>query len=136
MSKNKAIRKEKREQLNASRSAYPRDSFVEPTLEDLARVQVTDPKRFKTLASRDFLVQLFTEANGVVRMTVTKNQLGFGNRTFADGISWEELQHIKDSIGYHDKMAIEIYPESNLIVNDCNMRHLWILPKPLAIGWR
>jgi hypothetical protein len=82
------------------------------------------------------MVQAFQESNNVIRLSVTKNKLGFGDRTFADGIAWDELQWVKREVGYGDQMAVEIYPEDRLIVNDCNMRHLWILASPIDVGWR
>ena len=45
-----------------------------------------------------------------------------------DGITWDELQAIKDELGFDEQAAIEVYPPRNEIVYECNMRHLWILP--------
>ena len=47
-----------------------------------------------------------------------------------------KLQEIKNTIGYKDKFAVEVYPAENDIVNVANMRHLWVLPKPLGFEWR
>ena len=54
---------------------------------------------------------------------------------WAVGISWDSLQDIKRRRGYGDKYAIEIYPREVDIVNVAAMRHLWVLPEPLNIGW-
>jgi hypothetical protein len=30
---------------------------------------------------------------------------------------------------------VEIYPRDRDIVNIANMRHLWVMAEPLALGW-
>jgi hypothetical protein len=93
-----------------------------------------DSKLFAAWISRRFMVQCYSEKDGVVRLSITRNEIG-KTRTFVDGISWDELQDIKNQIGYADRMAIEIYPASDRVINVANMRHLWVLPVPLAVGW-
>ena len=57
-------------------------------------------------------------------------------RGWKDGLKWDELQKVKADVGYADDYAIEIYPKDKDIVNDANMRHLWVFrDKPLNIGW-
>jgi hypothetical protein len=135
MSASSQSRKHARAELKANAAQYPKDGF-EAIPESQWPEGHHSEKRIGVRASRNFLVQLFAEADGVIRLSITKNALGFGARTFADGISWDELQWIKRQVGYGDRMALEIYPEDHLIVNDCNMRHLWVLPAPIDIGWR
>lgn len=84
--------------------------------------------------SRGFLAQLFQEPNGVIRMSVCRAALDQSSR-WQDGVSWDELQDLKREAGYGDAFAVEIYPKDGDVVNVANMRHLWILPAPLAIGW-
>jgi hypothetical protein len=135
MSKTRQLRKEARSELKANAAQYPKDRF-ELIPQSQWPIAGQNDKRIKLWCSRQFLVQAFQERGGVIRLTVTKNKLGFGDRTFADGVTWDELQWIKSAVGYGDRMAVEIYPEDALIVNDCNMRHLWILASPIDIGWR
>lgn len=126
------LRKAKQEVLANSLSRYSNKLTLVPPDEY--------PKEFEGLlpsavwCSRQFLVQCFNEPNGIIRLSVTKNKLGMG-RTFDDGIDWVDLQAIKSAVGYDDKMAIEIFPAEDRVVNACNMRHLWVLPEPLKIGW-
>ncbi len=42
-------------------------------------------------------------------------------------ITWDELQEIKNDLWGPDACAIEIYPPSDRVVNNLNMRHLWLL---------
>jgi hypothetical protein len=53
------------------------------------------------------------------------------------GISWDELQRLKDEYLGPDILAVELYPPTNQVVNDLNMRHLWEVPEHvLPIGLR
>jgi hypothetical protein len=81
-----------------------------------------------------FLVQVFDEAGGTERVSVNRVNI-LPNGRFADDISWDELQAIKLAIGRGDRFAIEIYPRECDVVDVANMRHLWVLNKPLPIGW-
>lgn len=45
-----------------------------------------------------------------------------------DGISWDALQRIKNDVVGPDEVAIEIFPPADQVVNDANIRHLWIVP--------
>lgn len=45
-----------------------------------------------------------------------------------DGISWDDLQKIKNECAGEDSVAVEIYPKENDVVNETNMRHLWVMP--------
>ena len=92
-----------------------------------------DPRRIEVWRSRYFLVQVFDESNGVLRATV--NRVERINGQWVDGITWDELQNVKREIGRGHMWAVEIYPKDSSIVNDACMRHLWILPEPLAFGW-
>lgn len=94
-----------------------------------------DPKRKEVWRSRNYLVQVFTEDDGVLRVSVNRTTIKLDGG-WEENISWEELQEIKGQIGRGDKYAIEIYPRDCDIVNVANMRHIWILPKILPIGWR
>jgi hypothetical protein len=87
--------------------------------------------------SRKFLVQVYDESVkqlGLLRLSITRTEIG-KNRQFADGITWDELQAIKDGCGYVDRLAVEIYPEQLNQINVVNMRHLWVLPDRLNFAW-
>lgn len=95
----------------------------------------SDPKRFAVFRSRRFLVQAFNERDGVVRLSVCRTTVD-ANGNWLAHITWEELQGIKNGVGYALHDAVEIYPHEKDVVDVSNMRHLWILPAPLKFAWR
>jgi len=90
------------------------------------------------MRSRFFAVQIFQErdrsGNPVIRLSVNRTEMGDDDR-WKDGISWDELQKIKRECGLGHCYAIEVFPADRDIINVANMRHLWVLEKPLDIGW-
>ena len=50
-----------------------------------------------------------------------------------DGITWDELQSIKDECGFGDKDAIEFYPSNDAVLNTANFRHLYIFDGNLPL---
>lgn len=82
--------------------------------------------RLRVLRNRDFLVQIYVEESGDIRLTVNRtDQDRFGE--WKDGITWVDLQDIKRAVGYGDFLAIEFYPEDKNVVNVANMRHLFVI---------
>lgn len=43
-----------------------------------------------------------------------------------DGITWDELQKIKNDCGFIDQDAIEFYPKEFDVINTGNVRHLYV----------
>jgi hypothetical protein len=84
--------------------------------------------------SKRFLVQAFIDDHVVARLSIARTRLD-GVR-WQDGISWDELQQIKRECGYGDLDAVEVFPADGDVVNVANMRHLWILERPLPFAWR
>lgn len=94
----------------------------------------TGSDRVSAWQSRDFLVQLFTEGDFVMRLTVNRKRL-LPNGRFDDAITWDELMSIKRDCGFPDKWAVEVFPDERHVVNVANMRHLWLLPNRPAFAW-
>jgi hypothetical protein len=94
----------------------------------------TNPRPFRVLRSRNFLVQLFDEGQGITRLTANRTMVNSWGE-WADNITWEQLQSLKQQAGYGDSDAVEVFPAESEIVNVANMRHLWILPFPLFFKW-
>lgn len=92
-----------------------------------------DPKRIAVWLSGAFLVQGFSEEDGVIRLTI--NCVTRSGDRWKDGISWDDLQAIKSAVGYGDKVAVEVFPEDHSVVNVANMRHLWVLPDRPKYAW-
>lgn len=92
----------------------------------------------KAWLSSEFLVQLWIETNpdypDMIRLSICRARYT-GEWRNEDKIAWDELQRIKREVGYGDWYGIEVYPPDNKTVNVANFRHLWLLPRPLSIGW-
>ena len=87
----------------------------------------------RVFRSRDFLVQVFVESNGAVRLSVCRTEID--GDSWKPGISWDDLQIIKNQCGYSDRWAVEIYPPDEQVVNVSNMRHLWIIKEKPEFAW-
>ncbi len=92
-----------------------------------------DPARLEVWKSDKYLVQVFQERDGQIRVSV--NRVSRKGLDWRDGISWEALMQIKREIGQADAYAVEVLPPDRDIVNVANMRHFWILPHPVC-GWQ
>lgn len=86
--------------------------------------------------SREFLVQVFREADSIVRASVNRTTIDAKLDRWHDGISWDELQRIKREIGRGHLDAVEVYPADRDVVNVANMRHLFIFDAQLPYVWR
>lgn len=89
----------------------------------------------KVFKSDKYLVQAYEEKNGVIRLSVLNAKKDKKTGTWIDGISWDELQKIKSSVGYGDLCAVEVYPEDENIVNIAAIRHLFVLPERPEFAW-
>lgn len=87
--------------------------------------------------SRTHIASLWkTEHEGVVRLSVCTTEALEHGRRVADGISWDTLQRIKTECGFGGMDAVEIYPKDKDIIDEANMRHLWIVQKEIRFAWR
>lgn len=95
------------------------------------------PAPVQVWLNNQFLVQVFDESlPGVtsMRLSVCRTTLNMDGR-WQDNIRWDELQDIKRAVGFGDWYGIEIYPKDADVVNVANMRHLWLMPESIGIGW-
>ena len=67
------------------------------------------------------LVFLCDRPGGLVLLMIQRKDGGAG-------LSWDDLQWVKGALGFEEQEAIELYPPASRLVNDANMRHLWLLP--------
>ena len=58
-------------------------------------------------------------------------------------IPWSEMQRLKDELCGPERVAVEVFPPVSQLVDDANLRHLWVLPEGFALpfglhieGWR
>lgn len=95
-----------------------------------------DREPLEAWRSRDFLVQVYPGPDGIERLSVSRTHLdGTGWQWKAD-ITWDDLQRLKSECGRGAKDALELYPGDRDVVNVANMRHLWVMPGPVAFAWR
>jgi hypothetical protein len=83
--------------------------------------------------STAFLAMLYREGTHL-RLTVNRTGQGEDGR-WLDGIAWDDLMRVKAECGYGERWAVELYPADAAVVNDANMRHLWLLEEVPAFGW-
>ena len=132
MTEQRPMTRNERRLHNKSLKHYPK-ALTLVHEDDWPKFETSVP-RIACWRSRDWLVQLFEEPGGVVRISVCSTIMG--PKGWADGITWDVLQQIKDGVGYADFDAMEIYPARDKIVNVANMRHLWVMPQLIAQTWR
>jgi hypothetical protein len=88
--------------------------------------------------SADYLAVLYRQmADGNVRLTVNsvrrtacRKRYDKGGTDWRDGITWDELQRIKNECLGNDVWCVEVYPAQDKLVDVANMRHLWVLDGP------
>lgn len=85
--------------------------------------------------SREFFAQVFRNTDGTYRISINRCKIASCGTKWEDGITWDELQRIKNEVGFEKFAAVEIYPPVDQVVNVANMRHLWVLPIPPAYMW-
>jgi len=76
-------------------------------------------------ASDRFLAHAYEDC-GTLRLSVERKD---GH----DGITWDELQQVKNDCGFADQDAIEFYPAQADVINTGNVRHLYVFPGRLML---
>ena len=75
---------------------------------------------------------VFNDCYAVLMSTVKTERgdylhLWIRNKSSTD-ISWREKQRIKNELVGKERVAIEVYPPEEELVDTANMYHLWVLP--------
>jgi hypothetical protein len=94
-----------------------------------------DALPLRIYVSAEFMVHVFPAKPPAECCLSVHRMEKIGDR-FRDGIAWEELQSIKDQLGFADRDAVEIYPAATDVVNNNNIRHLWLMAAPIPFAWR
>lgn len=127
--------REQLREMEIENRRFPVDRLVEIPRDEWPAAGVT-LKHVRVCRSRDFLIQVFAEPNDVIRLSVQRCAFDRKTGRWKDGISWDDLQHLKKLAGYGDRAAVELYPPDSEMVNVANLRHLWILPEAPEFMWR
>jgi hypothetical protein len=90
----------------------------------------------RVLRSQTFICLVYGESGkgSHMRLSICRT-LVRADGHYEDGISWDDLQRLKEEAGYSNRWAVECFPPAHEVVNVANMRHLWLLDGEL-IGWR
>lgn len=88
--------------------------------------------------SKDYLAVLYEQrADGMRRLTVNCTRKmrvplsrSIDGTDWRDGITWDELQRIKNETLGEDVWCVEVYPAQSDLMDVKNMRHLWPLDEP------
>ena len=86
--------------------------------------------------SNDYLAVLYEQrVGGMRRLTVNSTRRTRSTRPgqgtdWRDGITWDELQRVKNECLGEEVWCVECYPAESALVNANNMRHLWVLDGP------
>jgi len=128
--KRRRMKKIAQQEVTAKRQSLPDELTVLPRSE----WPPTPRPPMQVWMSKKYIVQMYNESNGIIRLSV--NRTGLKNGGWVDKITWDELQQIKRDVGFGDEYAVEVYPPDDWTVNVANMRHLWILSEPIpGVGW-
>lgn len=130
------LAKTDKKQFNAARREIQKDVRKRPvklTEMDISAVDHDGPAPERCWVSRKFLVSMYVEES-CLRMTVCRTEIdNTGN--WVDKITWDELEAIKEEIGYGDMWGLEIYPPLDEVVNVANMRHVFLFPDKPDFAW-
>src|SRR4051794_25933283 len=92
----------------------------------LIRAQHPNPAAVGGWLNATYAVQLFQHPNktGIDHLCVQRHDGG-------TEISWPDLQAIKDRLlaDGQFRWAVEVFPPKLLVVDNCNLRHLWVMPR-------
>jgi hypothetical protein len=86
--------------------------------------------------SADYLAVLYEQrADGNRRLTVNSvrrkaERKRKSGTDWRDGITWDELQRVKNECLGEDVWCVEVYPAQDKVVDVANMRHLFVLDGP------
>jgi hypothetical protein len=75
--------------------------------------------------SEEFKVYAFQDGKAV--------RLDIERKDGLDGITWDELQQIKNDCGFADCDAVEFYPCKSDVINTGNLRHLYVFFEKLPL---
>lgn len=104
-----------------------------PTLKDATHLEFHEKKALFQLGvverwvSKYFDVVVFKHTDGTQRLHINRRVVDIEAKNWKGDITWDELMEIKRQCGRGDKLAVEVFPADKNIINNQNIRHLWII---------
>ena len=125
-----------RRQLAKASAKQPSRLCVVPRQEWPEQYRQSD-RLLRVWRSRDYLVQEYKESTpAFARLSVLKTTVDPSKEQWVDGITWDDLQRIKNECGYIHHDAVEVYPAAQDVVNVDNIRHIWVMESKVEFAWR
>lgn len=78
-----------------------------------------------------YLVQYYQNGNWE-RLSINRTDYDPVRDCWLGDISWDDLMQIKDTLGFGNRDAIEIYPQTKDVIYVTYMRHLFLIPESLT----
>lgn len=97
-------------------------------------VKYTEPP-LRAWRSPSFLAVLYRDSKGFHRLSINRTAIDNLGR-WRDEITWDELLRVKAECGFGSHWAVEMYPPESEVVNDANMRHLFLVAEPPPFAWK
>lgn len=114
------LRTQAKKRLSAERMKWPEKLLQVPLEEEFRQNGVIEQWYSQTFSVLVFLHKDGTERLMIHRMTMKGDQ-------WEDGITWDELMEVKRQCGRGETLAVEVFPKDSKIVNNGNVRHLWVV---------
>lgn len=79
--------------------------------------------------NKRYLVMTANREGGVLQLLIQRTD-GRAKR------SWHDLQRIKNEVAGPDRVAVEVFPAADRVVDGAHVTHLWVLPAGFEIPVR
>lgn len=109
-------------------------AMAEVPMEEWPVVVAMTCRPLRVWQSRDYLAVLYEEPGGQRRLSVNsvrRNPQGM----WRDGITWDELQRVKDECLGPETWCAEAYPAESALVRESNIRHLFVMDGKPEWSW-
>ena len=70
-----------------------------------------------------------TPLGNVEHVTISKNKNGLPTADGTNGFTWAEKQEIKNELFGENRVAVEVYPTTDRLVDVADIYHLWVFDK-------
>ena len=70
-----------------------------------------------------------TKWGNVEHVTITKHNNGLPTMDGSGDLSWSEKYQIKNELFGENRVAIEIFPKADKLIDTCDVYHLWVFDK-------